>query len=291
MKVELALAARAEHAEGPIWDSEAGVLWWVDITGHRVHCFDPASHRDCSWDTGCDVGAVALASGGQIILAVPNGFAQLNPDTGALIPLADVEADLPENRTNDAKCDSAGRLWVGTMAYDRREGHAGLYRMSGDLDVLEVASDLTIVNGPAFDDERGRMYLADTGAGLVYCYEFDPKSGDIGDRRVFVDLSASGGWPDGMTVDEAGGLWVAVGRNSAVHRYLPTGQHQESIKLPVTNPTSVAFGGPDGSDLYITTSWFDLSEQERTEQPLAGSLFVTSPGVAGAAANRFAWNR
>ncbi|NQU37877.1 MAG: SMP-30/gluconolactonase/LRE family protein, partial [Actinobacteria bacterium] len=79
MTVELAIAVRAEHAEGPIWDAASQVLWWVDITGHRVHCFDPRSNRDCSWDTGCDVGAVALDSAGGVILALPNGFVRFDP--------------------------------------------------------------------------------------------------------------------------------------------------------------------------------------------------------------------
>ena len=288
MTVELALAARAEHAEGPIWDAEANVLWWVDITGHRVHCFDPTSNRDCSWDTGCDVGAVALTQAGAIVLAVPNGFATFDPVTGQSTPLADVESTMPENRTNDAKCDSAGRLWVGTMAYDRREGHAGLYVLAPDLTVIQAVAGLTIANGPTFDDTRGRMYLADTALGQVYAYQFDPASGQIGAREVFVDLSATGSWPDGMTVDDEGCLWIAVGRDSAVHRYLPDGKLERKISLPVTNPTSVAFGGHDGSLLYITTSWYDLTERERAEQPLAGSIFVDTPGVTGRPAHRFA---
>lgn len=291
MTVELALATRAQHAEGPMWDAATQVLWWVDITGHRVHCFDPQTNRDCSWDTGCDVGAVALAADGDIILAVPNGFASFDPASGQITPLADVEADMPENRTNDAKCDSAGRLWVGTMAYDRRSGHAGLYVLdpaNPDPITTQAVAGLTIVNGPAFDDELGRMYVADTAVGLVYRYSFDPVSGDVGAREVFADLSATGGWPDGMTVDHEGCLWVAVGRDSAVHRYRPDGQLDRKIRLPVTNPTSVAFGGAGGSLLYITTSWYDLSERERTEQPLAGSIFVDSPGVSGPSAHRFA---
>lgn len=287
MTVELVLAARAEHAEGPIWDAATRALWWVDITGHRVHCFHPDSNRDCSWDTGCDVGAIAVGSDGNVVLAVPDGFARFDPKSGTLTPLASVEASMPENRTNDATCDSAGRLWVGTMAYDRREGHAGLYVLDPDLTVRQVESGLTIVNGPAFDDARGRMYLADTAVGLVYAYSFDPAAGQLGAREVFVDLSASGSWPDGMTVDDEGGLWVAVGRDSAVHRYLPDGRLDKKIGLPVTNPTSVAFGGEDGSLLYITTSWYDLSQQERARQPLAGSIFVDSPGVNGPPAHRF----
>ena len=288
MQASLALACRAEHAEGPIWDAATARLWWVDITGHRLHVFDPVSGQDCSWDTGQDIGAVALNESGTPVIALPNGFATFDTRTGQAHPLAAVEGAIPGNRLNDAKCDPAGRLWTGTMAYDRTEGAAGLYRMDKTGVVRQMAADLTIVNGPTFDPARNRMYLADTGHGHIYVYEYDPQTGEIGDREVFVDLTATGGWPDGMTVDSEGHLWVAVGRDWAVHRYTPTAQLDRTVTVPVSNPTSLAFGGASGEDLYITTSWFDLSPAERGDQPLAGSIFVCRPGVTGPAAVRFA---
>ncbi|MCH9816777.1 MAG: SMP-30/gluconolactonase/LRE family protein [Actinomycetia bacterium] len=288
MQAELILACRAEHAEGPIWDAATSRLWWVDITGHRLHVFNPASGQDCSWDTGQDVGAVALNQQGDPVIALPNGFALFSPATGDAQPLAEVEAGIVGNRLNDAKCDPFGRLWTGSMAYDRRPGSAGLYLLEATGIVRQAAKDLTIVNGPAFDPERGRMYLADTGQGQILVYDYTVASGAIGDRNVFVDLTDSGGWPDGMTVDDDGYLWVAVGRESAVRRYDPDGQLDGQVTLPVTNPTSVAFGGADRGDLYITTSWFDLTASQRNEQPLAGSLFVARPGVTGPPAVRFA---
>ncbi|MCH9816137.1 MAG: SMP-30/gluconolactonase/LRE family protein [Actinomycetia bacterium] len=288
MSVELALACRAEHAEGPIWDAATRRLWWVDITGHRLHVYDPASGQDCSWDTGQDVGAVALDQAGEPIIALPGGFAAFNTTTGRSAPFTAIEANLPGNRLNDAKCDPAGRLWTGTMAYNRQTGAGGLYVVAANGAVDQAVADLTIVNGPAFDADRERMYVADTGAGYVFEYNYDPATGAVGDQRMFVDLSETGGWPDGMTVDEHGYLWVAVGRDAAVHRYNPDGRLDGKVALPVTNPTSVAFGGADGHDLYITTSWYDLPAQERADQPLAGSIFVTRPGVGGPPAVRFA---
>lgn len=287
MRAELALYARAEHAEGPIWDEASKRLWWVDITGQRVHQFDPSSGADCSWNIGLDTGAVVLTTGGSVLVAVPNGFATFDPESGQLGELIPVEAELPGNRLNDAKVDPTGRLWVGTMPYDRTPAGGALYSIEDDQRVRLRMSDLTIVNGPAFDLERSRLYVADTAAGLIYAADFDVATGEVGRRRVFVDLSGVGQWPDGMTVDSGGRLWVAVGRDSSVHCYSPDSILEERIELPVSNPTSVCFGGESGSTLYITTSWYDIDAQSRESQPLAGSIFAAAPGAVGAPAYRY----
>jgi sugar lactone lactonase YvrE len=151
-----------------------------------------------------------------------------------------------------------------------------------------VVDVVTISNGPALDEERGRLYLADTALCVVDVFDLDPESGDVSKRRRFLDLSEEQVWPDGMTVDADGMLWVALGRQGAVHRYRPDGRLDGVIALPTSNPTSVTFGGVDGDDLYITTSWFDLEEHERASQALAGALFRCRPGATGRPSPRLA---
>ncbi len=284
--LDVALQVRAEHAEGPIWDEASARLWWIDITGQRVHEFDPASGRDASWGVAGQPGAVFVAESGVPVVALPGRLARLDPASGRFATIVDVEADRPENRANDGKIDSRGRCWIGTMAYDKSPGQAGLFCVDAERRVRRVVDGLTISNGPAFDEARGRMYLADTALGIVDVFDLD--GGDPVNRRRFADLGDSGGWPDGMTVDVDGHLWVAVGRTSSVHRYAPDGTLDGRVELPVTNPTSVTFGGTDGGDLYITTSWFDLEPDERPGQPLAGAIFVTRPGVTGPPMRRLA---
>jgi sugar lactone lactonase YvrE len=279
--LELAVNVGADHAEGPFWSTLDQRLWWVDITGHRVHCFNPTSGEDQSWNVGTDVGAVIATTRGDFLLALPGGIVTFDAITGSVDPLVDLESDMPENRGNDATCDSTGRLWVGTMAYDRRPDHGALYSVDRDLVVRRVVSGITIANGPAFDEARGWMYVADTGVGIVYRFGVDISTGEVSDQsEVFADLSNIG-WPDGMTVDNDGFLWLAVGRDSSVHRYSPTGVLDGKIDLPVTNPTSVAFGGSEALSLFITTSLYDVAPRDRASQPLAGSIFVDHPGVGG----------
>ncbi len=152
--VEAALSIRAEHAEGPAWDAATARLWWVDVTGQRVHCFDPASGNDSSWATCGQPGGVILGTAGEPVVASPGGLAVLDRDTGAMDLRVPVEQDRTEHRANDIKADGRGRAWVGTMAYDKRPGNAALYRVDGGQ-VTCVAGGLTICNGPALDEPGG----------------------------------------------------------------------------------------------------------------------------------------
>ncbi|HEU4512907.1 MAG TPA: SMP-30/gluconolactonase/LRE family protein [Nocardioidaceae bacterium] len=286
-EVEVALDLRAKHAEGPLWDAETARLWWVDITGQRVHCSDPASGIDSSWPTPGQPGGVVLTSAGDPVIATPSGLALLDSTTGTTDLRVPIEQDRPENRANDIKVDGRGRAWVGTMAFDKRPGNAALYRVDGDRATC-VVDGLTISNGPALDEVQGRLYLADTGPCVVDVFDLDPESGAVSGRRRFLDFGDVQVWPDGMTVDDEGMLWVALGREGEVHRYRPDGTLDGFVTLPTSNPTSLTFGGEDGGDLYITTSWSDLEEHLRASQPLAGAVFRCRPGVTGRPAPRLA---
>ncbi len=278
--VETALNVRAEHSEGPLWDGPSARLWWVDITAQRLHCFDPASGADCSWSTNGQPGGVLIDSTGGVIVAMPYGLARFDRERGTAATVVGVEFDRPENRLNDVKADSRGRIWAGSMAYDRRPDHAGLYRVEKGA-VTAAVERLTISNGPAIDERSGRLYLADTARMIVDVFDLDVERGELSGRRRFLDVGDEQIWPDGMTVDHDGCLWLALGRGGAVRRFRPDGTLDGAVELPVTNPTSVAFGGDDGGDLYITSSWFDLAADQRADQPLAGAIFRCRPGATG----------
>ncbi|MCX4757224.1 SMP-30/gluconolactonase/LRE family protein [Kitasatospora purpeofusca] len=288
--VETALHVWAQHAEGPVWDAATARLWWVDITGGRVHCFDPVSGGDCSWSTTGQPGGVVLDTAGHPVVADPDGLRVLDPATGSTELCVPIERDKPQNRANDAKTDSRGRVWVGTMAYDKQPRNAALYRVDGDR-VVRMVDGLTCSNGPAFDEAAGRLYLADTTVMTVDLFDLDVDTGALSGRRRFLDFTGAGVWPDGMTVDDDGMLWIALGRAGAVHRYRPDGTLDGAITLPTPNPTSVAFGGPDAGDLFITTSWSDLEAPNRSLQPLAGAVLRCRPGTTGRPAARYVRTR
>ncbi|MGZ4458299.1 MAG: SMP-30/gluconolactonase/LRE family protein, partial [Nocardioidaceae bacterium] len=261
-------------------------LWWVDIAGERVHCLDPATGEDTSWSTTGQPGGVVLDGAGHPVVAAPEGLARLDRSAGTTDLLVPVERDRPENRANDVKVDPRGRAWVGTMAFDKRPRNAALYCVEGGQ-VTRVVEELTISNGPAFDEGQGLLYLADTALFVVDVFDLDPGAGRLSGRRRLLDFSEDQVWPDGMTVDDEGMLWVALGRAGAVHRYRPDGTLDGVVELPTSNPTSVAFGGADRGDLYITTSWVDLEPDRRADQPLAGAVFRCRPGTTGPPSPRY----
>jgi sugar lactone lactonase YvrE len=280
-QVELVLDAKAELAEGPCWLADRERLLWVDIKAGHVHLFDPATGSDRFVEVGQPVGAAVPADDGRLALAVRDGFAMLDLETGRTEPVADVEREVPGNRMNDGKCDSAGRFWAGTMATPSRRGQGALYRLEAGRGVERMVGEVGISNGLGWSPDDRLMYYIDTLEGRVDVFDFDAGTGSIANRRPFAVIERPG-HPDGMTMDADGGLWVALWGGGRVVHYLPDGTLRETIEIPVAQPSSCAFGGPDLRDLYITSAWQDLTPDQRRDQPAAGGLFRCRPGVAGA---------
>lgn len=296
----LVLDAKAELGEGPVWDTRASCLYFVDILRGRVHRCDHASgppprRSDGAgfgaagriYEIGISVGAVAPTESGDLIMAVRDGFARLDPAAGTVRTVVAVEADRPANRMNDGKCDAAGRFWAGTMALDEQAGAGALYRLDPDGRVHTMVTGVTISNGIDWSDDDRLMYYIDSGTGSVDVFDFDGSDGSIRNRRTVVRIDESDGVPDGMTLDDEGHLWVALWGGGAVHRYSPDGRLDAIVRVPAPHVTCCAFGGADLRDLFITTATIKLSEAERAAQPQAGGLFRARPGVKGRPPNRF----
>ncbi len=286
---ELVLDSHAELGEGPVWDAAAGELVWVDITARLVHRYRPADGSDRTIETPSHVGSVALRSGGGLVLALADGFWLLDPDATTTRRLAAVESGRPETRFNDGKCDPAGRFWAGTMAYDETPAAGTLYRLEPDGRVESMVAGVTISNGLAWSSDGRTFYYIDSSSRRVDAFDHDPMTGSLANRRPFVTLpDDEPGVPDGMAIDSAGCLWVALWGGWALHRYRPDGALEAVVPLPAARVTSCAFGGNDLEDLYITTASIGLSATELAEQPHAGGLFRVRAGVRGVAATPFA---
>ena len=288
MTPELALDARAELGEGPLWDDRRRRLLFVDIMRGHVYEFDPSTKTDRVLDVGEPVGAVALTTRGDWIVAAKSGFSRLDPDTGALTPIAAVEADRPRTRMNDGYVDSRGRLWAGTMSLDGKREQGSLYRLDPDGSVTLMLSNVTTSNGIDWSPDDREMYYVDTGTGRVDRFDFDAGAGTIGNRRTFVTIDPAAGKPDGLVVDADGNIWLALWRGGAVHKYSPGGTLEQTVSLPVTLTTKPAFGGESLEDLYVTSAWIDLDAGGRAAQPSAGGVFRLRPGARGRPPRRFA---
>lgn len=286
----LILDAHANVGEGPTWDDRGNVLIWVDIMGNAVHVYDPATGKDRVVDVGRPVGAAGLRQSGGLVLALRDGFGLLDTDLGNLRMVAEVEADNPGNRFNDGKVDPAGRFWAGSMAFEEsRRGAGSFYRLDPNYQVTRMLGDVSISNGMDWTPDNRRMYYIDTPTGGIDVFDFDLERGEIANRQRWVSFERSEGWPDGMTLDAEGAVWVALHGSGTVRRYLPDGSLDQVIRVPSAKMvTSCAFGGADLGDLYITSMSRGLTPEGLRDQPHAGALFRCRPGVKGRQPFRFA---
>jgi sugar lactone lactonase YvrE len=254
----------------------------------QVNFFDPLTGSNRAIETGTPVGAAALCESGALLLAVQDGFAKLDPATGAVTPFTGFPGASPDVRMNDGKCDPQGRFWAGTMAFDMHAGGGALYRLDSGASVATILPSVTISNGIDWSPDGRTMYYVDTPTLRVDCFDFDPASGSISNRRPFVEIDQPGAYPDGLTLDAEGNLWLALWGGWGVRCYSPRGELIATVDVPAAQTSSCAFGGENLDELYITTARGGIPEEELAGQPLAGSLFRVRPGVKGRAPNRFA---
>jgi len=278
VEVEVVAALGSELAEGPIWDDRTGRLVWVDILGRRIHATDPATGETTSIETPLHVGAVAARARGGFVAALEDGFWIIGD--GPARRIAAAPEARPGLRFNDGKCDPAGRFWAGTMAYDVTPAAGALYRLDPDGRATLVVPDVTLSNGLAWSGDGRTMYYVDSPTQRIDAFAYDPASGGLSNRRTVVEIPPADGTPDGLTIDEDDGLWLALAHGSAVRRYVD-GRLDREIRLPVSLVTSVTFGGPERDQLFITSAWEHMTADERAREPLAGAVFRARPGVRG----------
>ena len=281
------LDAKAVLGEGPVWRAETQDLVWVDIESTRVCCFNPATGENQTWDVGEKPGLAVPTKQGDLILGTSVGFVRLDLASGVLSPIIDPEQDLPNNRFNDGKVDPEGRLWAGTMGLDEAPNVGSLYRLNRNLSTDKLFDQVTISNGMAWTSDQKTFYYIDSPTRRVDVFDCDMAGGTVSDRRTAFELPEGMGYPDGMSIDNEGMLWVALWQGWGVARFAPGGALLAKVEVPVECVTSCCFGGENWDELYITTSSRDLDETGRAEQPLAGGLFRCRPGVSGPPTNLF----
>jgi sugar lactone lactonase YvrE len=272
--------------EGPVWAAREAALYWLDIKGRKIFRLSEAGELS-QWPTPFRVGSIAPRASGGFIAGTDQGIAEIDLGSGRLQILFNPEEELPSNRFNDGKVDRSGRFWAGTMDDEERRASGTLYRFDSKLNWSAVDKDYKVTNGPAFSPDGKRMYHNDSGRQVTYVFDLD-EAGNAGNRRTFLQFGEGDGFPDGMTVDAEGCLWIAFWDGWCVRRFSPEGELLKTIEMPVARPTSCAFGGPDLDRLYITSASIGLDETALSMQPNAGGLFMVTPGVQGIAELPFA---
>ncbi len=294
---------RAVLGEGPFWDGDAKRLWWIDGLsefgkGDDLHCLDVDTGEDKFWHIGKHIGCAIPTHDGRIMLNLQDGIYLFDTDSGDFEELSDIEREIENNRLNDGKCDSQGRLWFGSMSMtanqpEREFEVAGsFYKLDTDGTVKRFFGGVGISNGLAWNADETTLYYVDTTSQSVYAFDFAIEQGEVTNRRKIIEIDSSEGSPDGMTIDTEGKLWIAHFGGWRVSRWDPDmAEKLDEIMLPCAQVTCPAFGGEELDTLYITTASIGLTEQERAEQPLAGAMFMVKPGVKGTRANKFGRKR
>lgn len=280
--VQLLLDVRATLAEGPSWDAAMQKLYWVDILNNRFYRWDPLTGENEPFQVGETVGAVVSDSKGDVLLVTRTGYKRYALSTGELTPIVDPETHLPGNRFNDGKCDPLGRFWAGTMDASEQSITGSLYCLDTDGTCRKQHEGVGISNGMDWSPDRKSMYYIDSMSQQVLCFDFQLEEGIASNPRILIDFKDEPGWPDGMTVDEQGMLWIAHWDGWQVSRWDPnSGEKLGSIAIPAARVTSCAFGGDEYDTLYITTATVGLSAEQLEQQPHAGGIFSVRPGVRG----------
>jgi sugar lactone lactonase YvrE len=279
VRAEQATDPVAHHGEGPVWSERWGGLRWVDMLAGDVLSLRSGTVE--RRHVGTVVAAVRPRRGGGAVIGVERGFALEHPD-GTLTTHEELWTSR-DVRMNEGGCDPDGRFYCGSMAYDQARGAASLYRLDPDGRVTVVLAGVTVSNGIDWSPDGSRAYYNDTATHQVAVFDYDPDAG-LTDRRVFVSIP-DGGRPDGLTVDADGGVWVAVSNGGVVRRYRPDGVLDEVVDVAARKVTACTFGGAELDRLFVTTSREGLAPGQ---DPLAGSLFTVTPGVAGLPTREFA---
>jgi len=272
--------------EGPIWVEREQALYWLDIKGRKIFRLG-ADGTQSEWATPFRVGCIAPRTSGGFIAGTDRGIALVTLDGPAFDIAFNPEEDLPDNRFNDGKVDRAGRFWAGTMDDRERQASGTLYRIGGDLACTIVDTGYRVTNGPAFSPGGDLLYENDSALQLTYVFDLDA-DGNARNRRTFLSFDEGDGYPDGMTVDAEGCLWIAFWEGWCVRRFSPDAELLETIEVPVARPTSCVFGGPNLDQMYVTSARTGLDADALAMQPNAGGLFLLSPGVRGLADLPFA---
>ncbi|MBM3446014.1 MAG: SMP-30/gluconolactonase/LRE family protein [Bacteroidetes bacterium] len=275
-------------SEGPVYDEINNSILWIDIVNALIIEHDVNNQTERKIETGSMIGSFAIMEDGNFIAALQEGIAIINRTTGDKKIIASPEVNIPSNRFNDGKCSPDGRFWAGSMSLNETDPSGSLYSIDKDFKAEKLEGGLTISNGLCWSLNKKYFYFIDTPTLQVVRYDYT--NGNISNKKTVITIDAAkDGYPDGMTIDADGNLWIAHWGGWQVACWNPTtGEKMTAIQLPVSQVTSICFGGEDFSDMFISSARRGLTSEQLESEPLAGATFrVSHSGFRGLPFYRF----
>lgn len=266
-------AQRDVLGEGALWCPRDRAFYWVDILAPALNRLTLATGTIERWDMPEPLGWVVTSAQGGLVGGFRSGIATISLDPFEIGPRKALEAHLPGNRMNDGKTDASGAIWCGTMDMSETQASGALYRISPQGEVRMVDIGYLVPNGPAFSHCGQWMYHTDSGRRLIYRFALD--DGQVRKDRVFVEFGEGDGYPDGMTTDSEGFVWVAHWDGGRITRFAPDGSRDRSIELPARRITNIAFAGDRLDRMFVTSAATGLDPSE-----FDGALFEVDCGGA-----------
>lgn len=279
--IQCVVPCHNQLGEGPVWSEQHQALFWVDIKKHELHQWTPSTNTHKHSQLTEQASSLAVQNASTLLVATATGLYDFSLHTGAMKLRQRLEPDRPNNRSNEGKCDPSGRFWVGTMD-DTEQAQSGalyMYNQAGEL--IQHLDGIGISNTLAWSPTQTTMYFADSMAKSIYAFDFDPLTGTPSNQRLFYDTKGEAATPDGSAIDAEGYLWNCQWDGWRIVRIAPDGSVDREIELPVQRPTSCAFGGKDGSTLYITSARIGLTPEQLETQPHAGGVFMLETDIQG----------
>ena len=274
--------------EGPVWDESNGSILWIDILNSSIIDYNLSTESERNIPTGSMIGSFAIMEDGNFIAALQEGISIINRTTGEKKIISTPEINIPSNRFNDGKCSPDGHFWAGSMSLNETDPSGFLYSIDGNFNILQHEKGLTISNGLCWSLDKKYFYFIDTPTLQVVRYDYS--NGMIENKTSIIHIDVSeDGYPDGMTIDAEGKLWIAHWGGWQVTRWDPsTGKKIDAIQLPVSQVTSLCFGGEHFDEMYITSARRGLTHEKLIREPLAGATFqVKNTGFKGLPFYRF----
>jgi sugar lactone lactonase YvrE len=272
--------------ESAAWSAPEQALYWINCEGPpQLHRWRPADRAHDVWPMAARIGGLALKRDGGVLVVLADGLYDFDPASGRTTPRLRIALP-PQVALHETICDRQGRLWVGGYDHafspaNRDVTGATYFRLDGDA-LTPVIPAISVANGLAVSPDGRTLYASNSPTRRIWAFDLDPATGDLSNRRVFLDLPRGDGYVDGAATDAEGGYWLAAIGRGQLRRYTPQGAFDRAIDLPFSCPTKLTFGGPDLDEIYVTSAKLDrLTLPGVGGGDRNGGLYVVKAGVKG----------